>query len=153
MEGAPSEFVTAEQACQQLNLSPHTLRHLVREFRDVFTHPPEQHAFLLTPGDLRRLATIARLRAEGADGPTIRAALLAGSDAPGAAVEPDARVDQPAVWTLALERLERLDESLRAFERRWRDDRDRIVLLLVRLQQELQLLRYELAAQAGRRSR
>jgi len=132
VEGAPSEFVTAEQACQQLSLSPHTLRRLLREFRDLFSPPPEQHGLVLTQGDLRRLATIARLRAEGADGATIRAALLSGSDAPGAGAEPGARADQPAVWSAALERLERLDESLRALEQRWREDRDRIEVLLLR---------------------
>lgn len=153
MEQAPAaDRLTAEQACQQLNLSPATFRQLLREYRDVLPPPDPGDGRRFTRQELRRLATIARLRAEGAEPDAIRAVLLAGGETD-ARVPPDAAADQPPVWRAALDRLDRLEESLRAADRRWREDRDRLVMLLLRVQQEVQGLRYELGARGGRRSR
>lgn len=145
---AGEDLVTAAQACQQLGLSPHALRQILREYEDLFDGGrPGPDRF--RPADVRRLATIARLQAEGASGEAIRAALLAGGETAGR-VPPAARVDQPPVWRAALERLERLDAAVRALERRWGEDRDRLLLALLRVQQELAALRQQLAPR-GRR--
>lgn len=152
MDEAPAAHLTAEQACQQLNLAPATLRQLLREYRDVLPTPEADGAYRLSPADVRRLATIARLRAEGWDPAAIRAALLAGGESE-ARVPADASADHPMVWRAALERLDRLAEALAAMDRRWREDRDRLVMMILRLQQEVQALRYELAAAGGRRPR
>lgn len=151
MEEAPAGYLTAEQACQQLNLSPQTFRQLLREYRDVLPDPETTRGRLLRHDDVRRLATIARLRAEGADAGRIRAALLAGHEAPAAEVPAEAPVHAAPVWSAALERLDRIEQAVRDLDRQRREDRDRMMVLLVRLQQEMQLLRYELANLKGRR--
>lgn len=150
VEEAPAEGLTPAQACQALNLSPHTFRRLLQEFHDVLPGPLDENG-TLSPDHLRRLALIARMRAEGADGATIRAALLAGGEMPAAGVEPGSSVQHPPVWTAALERLDRLEEAVRALDRRSREDRDRMMVMLARLHQELQMLRWELASRGGRR--
>lgn len=149
MDPLPDGVVTAEQACEWLDVSPHTLRQVLREYADLF---PGGVGGLDADG-LRRLGLILRLRSEGADGAAIRAALLAGSERPPARVEPGATAADAPVWAAALERLERLERRLDELDRRRRDDRDRLLVGLARLHQEMRLLTaVATGARRGRRA-
>jgi hypothetical protein len=121
-----------------LGLSPYTLRSLLDEYADVVA--PERMADG-QPGlgaeAMARLRVIAAGHAQGLSGDEVRHRLLDG--------------DQPLGPDALLDRLEQLQAELAQSERRRVEDRDRLLLALMRTQQEIQHLRFELAG--TRRSR
>ncbi|HVB09861.1 MAG TPA: hypothetical protein VNM16_05770 [Bacillota bacterium] len=115
-----------------LGLSPYALRSLLDEFADVVPvdgRVPGQPGLL--PDDVERLRQIAGGHAQGLAHDEIRRRLELGADAPPMA---DALLD----------RMEQLQAELAQSERRRVEDRDRLLLALVRTQQEIQHLRYEM---------
>jgi DNA-binding transcriptional MerR regulator len=141
------------QACARLGTSPHVLRRLMDEYEEVLPPlvdaGPERH---LPPGAVELLGRILRWRQEGRTRQEIvtlaRGLGAAQEQAAGPAGAGPEEVAQRLVAELA-----RLHDELRRTEERRAEDRDRLLTALMRTHQELQHLRYELAAARSRKER
>jgi hypothetical protein len=140
---AVRDTLSREEACRQLGMSPAAFRRLWREYAPYLGHdkPPREldHRLL----GLMRVAH--RLTGEGRPAHEIAAVLTA---AVGAAPEV-AVAEAPSV----IERLDTIAQRLDQSEERRHEDRDRLLMALLRTQQEIGHLRGELAAVTPRRNR
>lgn len=138
------DTMTIGEACATLELSPHAFRLLLAEYVDLLPSargaegPPAE----LTSDDVAVLRQIAAAQAEGVGHAEIRQRLAAGAAADGGADE------APTAVTL-----EHIRQQLADMDGRWLRDRERLFTALLRMQQEIQHLRYELAAHSSRRDR
>jgi len=126
-------------ACQRLGIAPYVLRGLLDEYPEALPLAGER---LLTPEAVERLEAILRWRREGLSPDEIRQRLAQGVSTP---------PDDP--MTALLDRLSHLQTELSRSEQRRVEDRDRMMMALVRTQQEIQHLRYELAGDRSRKGR
>jgi len=163
---------TFAEACSLLNLSPYTLRGLLAEYGDILgVAGPDQDDVpsgkrRLTDWAFRMLKEAVALRNAGLSRDEIRDRLQALAEAAaGLAVVPGYQgagasgrlvryVDRATARDLLLiEKIERLSEQLARSEQKRLEDRDRLLMALLRTQQEVQQLRYELVARGTRRER
>ncbi len=170
------EFVSFEEACVLLNLTPRVFRSLLADFETELAAAqagidvPPKH---LTVSAYERLQQVLELRNNGRSNEEIRTSLqqsaqLATAEAEatgtrGAVIAfgtPTPVPEVPAVYdadlsdlTGLLERVSDLVRQLEAVEERQREDRDRLLNTLLRTQQEVQALRYEVTSQKSRRDR
>jgi len=142
----PPSTVTLGQACAVVGVSPYVLRRLLEEFADLLPSP------IAVAGERRLngavmgvLGQLVRWRGEGLSPQEIRVRLgdlqatsSSAEGAPSAPAEP---------LRLALDALR---EELQRTEHRQAEDRDRLLTLLMRTNQELQQLRHELAMRPRR---
>lgn len=133
VDGGP---ITPAAACQQLGVPPYVLRALLDDYADWLA-PAEAG---LTPETVRRLATVVGWRAEGLSADAIRSRLAGGEGA-----------TDPLATLIA--RLGQVQAELTRGEERRAQDRDRLMMTLVRTQQEIQQLRHELGETRSRRDR
>lgn len=174
MGGGLKEFVSYEEACVLLNLTPRVFRAILADFEAEITAAhagldvPAKH---LTVGAYERLQRIVEMRGAGSDDAEIKAALAS----VGPASVEAAATSRPAVIAFStptpisevpaiydpdltelgplMEKVSLLLEHLQAMEERQREERERLLNTLLRTQQEVQSLRYELTAQKSRRDR
>jgi len=138
------------QVCDELSLGPHTVRQLLEDFSDVVQVDIIDGEKVLSESDLARLRTINDLRLQGFDTATILEEVQGQGDL---TTQPR---DLPATQELLAEifsRLDALDERTRVLEERLIDDRDKFLLNLLKLQKEIQHLRYELVSNTSPRQR
>jgi len=163
---------TFAEVCSLLNLSPYTLRGLLAEYGDVLgleatgqedvpagrRRVPEwafrllREAVALRNAGMSREEIRDRLRAlaEAAAG----LAVVPGYQGPGSPGQLVRYVDRATARDLLLiEKIEHLSEQLARSEQKRVEDRDRLLMALLRTQQEIQQLRYELVARGTRRDR
>jgi DNA-binding transcriptional MerR regulator len=163
---------TFAEVCSLLNLSPYTLRGLLADYGDVLglggigqeevptgkRRLPEwafrllKEVVALRNAGLSREEIRDRLRAlaEAAAG----LALVPGYQGPGGSGQLVRYVDRATARDLLLiEKIEHLSEQLARSEQKRAEDRDRLLMALLRTQQEIQQLRYELVARGTRRDR
>lgn len=128
------------EACRLLGVSPSTFRRLLEDYRDLL---PGDAAHLNSE-TLRRLKLIERMRAKGLEAEAIGQALKEMADGP--AAEEETKVEMATS-------IATLKQELHAAEERRVADRDQLLTALMRTQQEVTHLRYELVAHASRRDR
>ncbi len=140
--------VSREEACRLLGLSPKNLRNLWLRYAALLgsEKPPRR----LTLPLLDMLRQISTLRSQGRSEPEILVALAAGP-ASGMESVPETAAFQQIQGVE--ERLEEIAQRLAVNEARRAHDHDRLVTSLMRTQQELNHLRYEVAASVPRRER
>lgn len=147
MSERPTEL-TREAACRILGVGPKNLRTLWHRYAALLggDKPPKR----LTPKLLDILREIFELRAQGKSEAEIFASLAARTpDGAKAARETAAAQHIQGVE----ERLEEIAQRLASNESRREHDHDRLVTSLMRTQQELNHLRYEVAASVPRKER
>ncbi len=174
MSGGLKEFVSYEEACVLLNLTPRVFRAILTDFEAEITavqtglDVPGKH---LTVGAYERLQRVVEMRGAGSADAEIKAALSSMTPASAEAAAtarpaviafptPTPASEVPAVYDPDLtelgplmEKVSLLLEHLQAIEERQREERDRLLNTLLRMQQEVQSLRHELTAQKSRRDR
>ncbi|MEW6398350.1 MAG: hypothetical protein AB1503_04165, partial [Bacillota bacterium] len=163
---------TFAEVCSLLNLSPYTLRGLLADYGDVLgvAGAAQEEAPAgkrrLSEWSFRLLREAVTLRNAGMSREEIRDRLRALAEAAvGLAVVPGYQgpggsghlvryVDRATARDLLLiEKVEQLSEQLARSEQKRVEDRDRLLVALLRTQQEIQQLRYELVARGTRRDR
>lgn len=130
------EPVPLADACQRLGLTPYVLRGLLDEYAEWLSAGEGG----LAPEAVERIGAIVRWRAEGVPPDVIRARLAGG----------EAEVDP---LSTLVGRLAQLQTELARSEERRAQDRDRLMMTLVRTQQEIQRLRHDLSETRSRRDR
>ncbi|MHB8927699.1 MAG: hypothetical protein ACYC9Q_08590 [Bacillota bacterium] len=174
MVGGLKEFVSFEEACVLLNLTPRVFRTLLADFEEQLATAqagmdvPARH---LTVAAYERLQKILELRNRGKGDEEVKAALdsaqlataeaAAGSRSAVIAFSTPTPVPEvPAVYDADLSDMTglmgKISELVRHFEtmeERQREERERLLNTLLRTQQEVQSLRYELTTQRSRRDR
>jgi hypothetical protein len=126
--------VGVQWACESLGIPPALFRKLWDEFSDELGEPGPDGQ--LSHSSFEQLARIWRLRGDGHGPEAIRSALRGEEGTP---VEGDS----------LLSRMESLHRALDHSERRRMEDRDRLMMAMIRTQQEIRDLRQELTI--GRR--
>lgn len=175
MVGGLKEFVSYEEACVLLNLTPRVFRTILADFEaeldaaQAGVDVPPKH---LTVSAYERLQQVLELRNNGRSDEEIRSALqsiqlataeAAATGGKGAVIAfgtPTPVPSVPAVYdpdlgdlTGLLERVAEMVRHLEEMEERQREDRERLLNTLLRTQQEVQALRYEVTTQRSRRDR
>lgn len=135
-----TERMDREQACRVLNTTPRALRQVWTEYAPLLGGERLPRQF--DRQQMRRIGRLLAMRAEGAAQEEVAAA-LALEEAHGAS---------PVAAELK-ERLDSIAHSLSHNEARRLAEHDRVVTALMRTQQELSHLRYELASATPRRER
>lgn len=135
-----TERIDREQACRVLNTTPRVLRQLWTEYAPLLGGERLPRQF--DREQVRRIGRLLAMRAQGVPQEEVAAA-LAPEQPPGAR----------AVATELRERLDSIAHSLSHNEARRLAEHDRVVTALMRTQQELSHLRYELASATPRRER
>lgn len=150
--GEPLSFA---QACAALSLSAYVLRRLLDDFEDVLPPLVEGRGERLVPASaLEVLAALATWRAEGLDADELRRrALEMRGAAAGDLPATEAEAEGGPVAQRLVEQVARLEEAISRQDERQAEDRDRLLTALMRTNQELQSLRYDLAAGRARRER
>jgi hypothetical protein len=150
-------FFSLQEICVLLNIAPRTFRQLFEDYADLLNWQPAEGADLtqgLPAAAFDRLRTIVELRNKGEDEAGIRRAL---SSAPSATAAASLRLpvadDSDVAESVVVALLRDLGEQLQAARDQWVEEREKILTSLIRVQQELQSLRYEVASQASRRAR
>lgn len=139
--------LTFADGCARLGITPYILRRLLDDYEDIL--PPLVEVGTerrMSPLVLDMLAAIVRWRGEGLGHDEIVRRVRAGGAAP------DDDADGQAVDRLVGE-LGRMHQELQRSEARRAEDRDRLLTALMRNSQELQHLRYEMAAGKSRKER
>lgn len=145
------EGYSYSECCQRLGIAPHTFRQLLFEYSDVIGDEGDESQRLSAEA-FERLQRVLALRNGGATPEQIRA-VFASSPAESAA-EPIIGLPDPSLIDDPLSaKLDELIRELRLSEERRREDRDRVLLAIIRAQQEIEHLRYELAAAASRKDK
>ena len=157
------------EACESLQIPPRTFRQLMADFAGLVEGPrPSGEGNLqeISEASVERLRRILELRARGFANEKIREELFPEAAPPVEAVAEVAVAGSPAEPAVAaggrdplhrqaelLQGLERLSNELERSEEKRVEDRDRLLTALMRTQQEIQHLRFELVSQASRRER
>lgn len=160
---------TFAEVCSLLNLSPYALRGMLSEYGELLglsadgeDLPAGQRC--LSDWSFRLLREAVTLRAAGLGRAEIKDRLRALQEAAaGLALVPGyGRGEGTTPWALRhvdrgtardlllIEKIEQLAEQVARSEEKRIDDRDRLLMALVRTQQEVQQLRYELLARSRR---
>jgi hypothetical protein len=135
--------LSREEACRTLGITPSRLRALWSDFGPVLGGGELPRR--LSPETVERLKVADRLLAQGRDRDQVLAVLAGGATWAEVA---SAREEEDLHALLA-----DIRERLRENEQRRAQDHDRLLMTLVRTQQELSHLRYEVAASVPRRER
>jgi len=145
------ETFTLQEAAYLLGMDKTALRDLLEEYASELEPLMVRDADLvrLTWSCLNAVSDIARLRTEGRTREEIIEHLA--RSAPAAAG--DAGTGEESPERAVLQQLDRLRRELALSERRRMEDRDKLLVALMRTQQEIRQLRYELAAHSSRRQR
>lgn len=137
------QTVTREEACRELGVSPRTFRTLWQEYASYLGQQRVPRELDSRQYGLLRVAQ--RLRAEGRTAEEIGAVL--------SAAHPAQLEQAQAQEQTLLQRLDEIAQRLSESEERRTEDRDRLLMALVRTQQEIGHLRGELASVTPRRAR
>lgn len=140
--------LTLGEVCEAVGVPPSTFRQIVAEFEDLLEddQSDEGDVATLSEATVERLRAIVQWRNQGVPAEEIRARLQ-GAQVAAAASEPSTSE------MLLLRQLEQLGRALQRSEEQRIEDRDRMLTAMMRTQQEIQQLRYALAAQSSRRDR
>lgn len=139
-------FVPLDDVCRRLSLTPAAVRSLLETFPEIGTVEERAGQRGLPADAFARLRTAAAGRAAGLEEEHVRRLLAEGDGGAEAAADPDKAAGLH-------ERLDQLAEALLRSEQRRVSDHDRLMMALIRTQQEIQHLRYELAATRSRKER
>ncbi|MCL4424228.1 MAG: MerR family transcriptional regulator [Firmicutes bacterium] len=132
-----------QEAIDILGVAPYTFRQLLDDYCDLVFSEEERASGELTAEQLETLKKIIQLRGEGKAKDKIREFLS------------ESRTDEPQEGkeSFLVEKMEQLARELRRSEDRRVEDRDKLLTALMRTQQEIQHLRYELSRQTSRKER
>ena len=149
--GAGGGAVALPDLGERLGLSTKVFRAYLEEFGDLLVVWEERGDKLLTRDDAFLLERIHKFAQIGLTAEEIRKEL-------GSTVEANSPVEAEEDTSVAGEGIEDADpllheilQRLDRIEDRRMEDRDKLMLTLIRTQKEIQQLRYELAAREGRR--
>lgn len=151
----PLTPISAQEACQHLGVTPQVLRSLFDEYADFVNLHRRDGRTYLDALSFSRLRLVVYWRTKGLAPDEIRARL---SEAQGEHEASRPRAEGvggeanggPSVPPAALEELSRRMEEQ---ERRWREERERILTLCMRLQQEVNHLHHKVDEICSRRRR
>lgn len=139
--------VTLGEACALLGISPYVLRRLLEEFADMLPPPVEiAGERRLETAVVGMLATLVRWRGEGLSPEEMRRRMRAFGD--GVPQERQQEAGDPLRTAV-----DELRQELKRTEHKQAEDRDRLLTLLMRTNQELQQLRHELSMRPRRERR
>lgn len=150
----PLTPIAAQDACQQLGVTPQVLRGLCDEYADFVNLHRRDGRTYLDALSFSRLRLVVYWRGRGLAPDEIRARLSeaqgeAEVEVPPVGREEEVSADGAGEGTVLAEIQRRLDEH----ERRWREDKDRLLTLCMRLQQEVNHLRHKVDQLSSRRYR
>lgn len=138
--------------CERLGIAPHTFRQVLFEYSDVIGDEGDESQ-TLSRETFDRLQRVLALRNGGATPEQIRAVFLPAPTNEALLTDSLILPDSSLPDDPLLARLEEFARELRLSEERRREDRDRVLLAVIRAQQELEHLRYEIAATTNRRDK
>ncbi len=151
LPGGEEKVVTLPDLGERLGLSPKVFRSYLAEFGDLLAVRKDGGDKVLTRDGALLLEKIHKFAQIGLTAEEIRGELGAtvGTNSPvevaeDVAVAGETVEDEDPLLREILGRLERIED-------RRMEDRDKLMLTLIRTQKEIQQLRYELAAREGRR--
>lgn len=160
------EHIPIAEVCRRLVLSPASVRAFLAAFPEIGRITTKDGREGLDAEAFARLQMAASARGAGADDERIRRMLAGREAAPrevavtapagvrlGSGPEPGGDPEADDVASLEdrlAERLRRIEEALSKSEARRAADQDRLMLALMRAQEEIQHLRYELATATPR---
>ena len=133
---------TIQAIREETGLSVKSFRKLQQRFADLLPLEERNGTKGLGPESYAKLQLILQSQQQGLDDETIRQLL-------NRSLEEDVASQE----SLLLEKLEAMNELLERQEKRQNEERDRLMIALMRTQQEIQHLRYEVAAAKSRRDR
>lgn len=139
--------ILAQEVCERLVIAPQQLRHILDEFAELLPLARRDGRTYFEPLAFSRLQLIHHWRGQGLSSAEIRQRLL-GANQERQAEEPAEARDEAVVEQLAA-----LAQSLEESQRQRSEERDRLMMSLARLQQEVQHLRYELHRTNSRQER
>lgn len=144
--GQAANWKTVQQLCEEIGITIQIVRNLQAQFPEHVTLTERNGEKGFTPETAEILRQIVTARQRGWDDEQIRSMLTEH-----VAVESD-EDDVENVEKL-LQKIDSLSLLLERQEKRQSEERDRLMMVLMRTQQEIQSLRYEVAATRSRRDR
>ncbi len=158
-DGDEESFLSLPDIGEKLGLGPKAFRSLLDTYSDLLTVHDRESDRVMSAGDVDLLQEIYNLTLQGHTETEIRSLIGGGAGAEEAAASQDPDLDiedyvsrgDTAAEEKLLDALDSLQERLKRSEKRRVEDRDKLMLLLLRTQRELRQLRYELAQEKGRR--
>ncbi len=160
MEAELKRLYSAQKVCEMLGITPHMLRIILSEYRSWLTGPEVEIGPLHVPAeDVATIRKIVKMQNGGKRKGEIVASLKQAQAGTGHGSSADAAGGQALQGGKGLEpeellrRLDELNKALAQSESRRLEDRDRLLTALIRTQQEIQQLRYELALASSRKDR
>lgn len=179
--GIKGAEISAQEVCEKLAITPHTLRHICDEYSELIPLVRHEGRTYLEPLAFSRLQLILLWRAKGMASEEIRERLIRGGTTtpdsqPKAAVQlamakaldaREAQEDTPAVrddgkpdhaeqadTKRIMAEIEFLKDRLSQIERRRGEEKDRLTMALTRIQQELSQIKHEVSSlQTSRRAK
>ncbi|GEM_PF-5637827 len=134
-------YVSLQDATTILNVSPQTFRQLISDYQNYVEILGDGKNKGLSEEGFRNLQMIVSLREQGLAAEEIAASL-----------EKQYTVESVEMADLFAE-IKELREALLKSQERYLEDREKMMLTLLKLQKEIQHLRYELASTSSRKER
>lgn len=152
LTGPGAEGCSYSECCERLGIAPHTFRQILFEYSDVIGDEGDESQ-TLTVDAFDRLQRVLALRNGGATPEQIRAVFLPVPVNDQLPVTTGTLTDTEFPDDPLVGRIDDLSRQLRLSEERRREDRDRVLLSIIRAQQEIEHLRFEIAATSSRRDK
>ncbi len=131
--------LTRQEVCRRMHISPTLLRQMFREHAGVLGPLGSEGIALPT---VEKLAQLLELRSRGGSRDRVKVA-----------AEGSVALEAPSEESLLQAELRAIAVSLTEAEERRASDRDRLLMALIRTQQEITQLRYDLCEHVSRRGR
>ncbi|HHV78217.1 MAG TPA: hypothetical protein GXX40_01145 [Firmicutes bacterium] len=145
MDSEPKKYIEPDIVCSQLGISPHAFRQLMRDFGAKIMNPEDEArgpGLDLAPDEVERLRTVMELRKQGvSDSEIIRR------------LEHPDESSKSSYSDILVLKLEEIKRHLKESDEKRTEERDRLLTALVRTNQELQQLRYQLMKPLSRKAR
>lgn len=145
MDGQQKRYVEPDLVCTQLGITPHTFRQIMRDFgsrlmdRDDDGRGP---GLELSQEEIERLRKVLEWRKQGLSDAEIVKRLEEPEKAP-----------TPSLSDEVVARLEEIKRQLKESDQKRVEERDRLLTALMRTNQEIQQLRYQLLKPMSRKAR
>ncbi len=165
--------LSVDEVCRLVQVHPEALRPVLDAFGDILDVPAAGGAGPLVPapalgalaaavrwsgeglahGEIRRRLQSLTPRTDGHPGEPGAGASMAEHEAAAAAEAVSAAPEPESEWRVLLAQVGRLHTAIARSEERWAEDRDRLLMTLLRTHQELQSLRVEMSPRSRRNRR
>ncbi|MGB9867215.1 MAG: hypothetical protein ACPLPR_04830 [Bacillota bacterium] len=145
MDGNQKKYLEPDLVCSQLGISPHTFRQIMRDFGSKVMDPDDDGrgpGLELSNQEIERLRKVLEWRKLGLSDSEIAKRLEQPQELPGISFGDE-----------VVARLEEIKRQLKESEQKRIEERDRLLTALVRTNQEIQQLRYQLMKPMSRKAR